>query len=998
MKLLSHIDIREPQRIQALLEDPRNYAWRAIDSEKLVNFTPDIGLSAYPVPSVVRTVAGHPAQLRHRFWQTIEGQADHTGWRYIGVLIYLAAGQAHPLELKLGDMDIGRVQPLRADNRRHLIVADRAVEFIGEMEVMQIDAAGDGDYRIESVVLLDSLPKPSRFVPRIDKLQARLHPEKAGEFSAEVHFTTALAAPVEAVLRDESGAEVAKASGESTRLHQLHFDGLTRERRYSACVTARDFAGETDSAALEIDTTTTAPPINEVVVPLEICLADDADMAGLPLTFGLPFARGALPQIEDCCLRAGEECLPASAKIQSRWDDDSVQWALFETRAPMETSGAALHVNGGRQVSSADGDASSMLDNLQLADWQFTAVLGDGEALQSSQPVQLRRGKTSAVYAVEHRDARGATQLRSKLWLRACAGQRFVTLRHRLEVIAPEAAAQPDEAGQMLSLRQFTLRLPFAAQTVQHGGEHYALDGGWQLRHDHDLAHEICGETRDGRAEGRIRLAGENESLGVAVRSFWQTYPKALTVDSQGIDIEFFPERRGRELPGDEHAPHRLYFWLDAAGYKLKAGLALSSQVLLDLGGDPRVVDWLETPPLARPTVDYLNSCEVMPKIGARRGSRLPDYETLTDSALNSFQVDREGHRAYGQLNFGDWYGESGWSWGNNEYDSAYCGYSEFLRGGDAGWAHWAADAARHLADVDTVNSAPEAGRVGGQAMHIPGHLGGYLPPFFRSKMRGTNLIPSHIWVEGPLLHWLLTGDEASCESLQKTREWLLQKRFFDAYDFNNAREAGWHLIHLCALASLDDAAALNAASLLVARVLERQAPGGGWLRMLTDSHCGCGYPRCTGATGFMVGVLLCGLMRYYRLTHDAAVADAIVGGARWLIRNTFDHASGHFRYTSCVNRTLGGKFQATQWVLEGLAAAWACSGDEEIGGYLSRGLAVIGRFPVGIDHSGLGKAIAQQMRYVPSILGALQQCELAGEPPSVPPTSQGEAGPVRKP
>ena len=251
--------------------------------------------------------------------------------------------------------------------------------------------------------------------------------------------------------------------------------------------------------------------------------------------------------------------------------------------------------------------------------------------------------------------------------------------------------------------------------------------------------------------------------------------------------------------------------------------------------------------------------------------------------------------------------------------------------------------------------------------------------------------------MEGPLLHWLLTGDEACCESLQKTREWLLQKRFFDAYDFNNAREAGWHLIHLCALASLDDCAALNAASLLVARVLERQAPGGGWLRMLTDSHCGCGYPRCSGATGFMVGVLLCGLMRYYRLTQDAAVADAIVGGARWLIRNTFDHASGHFRYTSCVNRTKGGKFQATQWVLEGLAAAWACSGDEEIGGYLSRGLAVIGRFPVGIDHSGLGKAIAQQMRYVPSILGALQQRELADEPPRSP-TSQGEAGPVRKP
>ncbi len=977
MKLLPHIDIRESERIRALLEDPRNYAWHAIDSEKLYNFTPDIGLSAYPVPSVVRTLAGYPAQLRHRFWQTVEGQADHTGWRYIGILMYLAAGQEHPLELKLGDMEIGRVEPLRQDNRPHLIVAERAVEFIGEMEVLQINAPGNGNYRIESVVLLHALPEPSRFVPRIDNLQGRLRPGDDGKYRAELHFTTALAVPVEAVLLDEAGATVARTSGEAGRLHQLHFNGLSRDRRYSASITARDFAGETDSAKLNIDTTF-APEIgDEVVVPLEICIARDADMAGLPLTFGLPFARSEVAHVEDCCLRAGGESLPARTRVQSRWDDGSLQWALFETRVPKNPSGAALHINSGRQTGGASPSPNAVLDELQLADWQFTAVLGEGEALHSSQPAPLRRDETSAVYQVEHRDARGITQLRSKLWLRAYAGQRFVTLRHRLEVIAPGAAAQADEADQMLSLRQFSLRMPFQAQTVQHGGEDYRLTGGWRLRHDHDLAHEVGGELRDGRADGRIEVAGEAGSLSLSLRSFWQTYPKALTVDAEGIDFGFFPERRGRDLPGDEHAPHRLYFWLDEAGYKLKAGLALSSEVLLDFGGDPRVFAWLEKPPLARPSVDYVNRCDVLPAIGARRDSRLPDYETLTDSALGSFQVDREEHRAYGQLNFGDWYGESGWSWGNNEYDSAYCGYSEFLRGGDAGWAHWAAEAARHLADVDTVNSSPDAQRVGGQAMHIPGHLGGYLPPFFRSKMRGTSLIPSHTWVEGPLLHWLLTGDEAAHESLQKTRTWLLQKRFFDAYDFSNAREAGWHVIHLCALASLDDPAALNAASLLVARVLERQAPGGGWVRMLTDSHCGCGYPRCSGATGFMVGVLLSGLMRYYRLTQAEAVAEAIVGGARWLIRHTFDHDSGHFRYTSCENRTLGGKFQCTQWVLEGLAAAWSCSGDEEIGGYLARGLAVIGRFPVGIDHSGLGKAIAQQMRYVPSILGTLQQRDL---------------------
>ena len=408
----------------------------------------------------------------------------------------------------------------------------------------------------------------------------------------------------------------------------------------------------------------------------------------------------------------------------------------------------------------------------------------------------------------------------------------------------------------------------------------------------------------------------------------------------------------------------------------MKAGLALSNEILLDFsGGQPALFDWLERGAVARPAIDYLNATGALNPLGPRHASSLPAYEALADRALRSFHEDQEHFRAYSQINFGDWYGESGWSWGNNEYDPAYCGYSEFLRGGDAGWALWAADAARHLADVDTINFSSDTAEIGGQSMHMPGHLGGYLPPYFRSKMGGTKSIPSHTWVEGLLLHYLLTGDEAVYESLLKTRRWLLQGKFFDYYDFSNAREAGWHLIHLCMLAAvLDDRDCLNAARIIVARVLERQAPGGGWQRLLTESHCGCGYPRCQGEAGFMVGVLLSGLQRYYRLVADPAVAEAIGGGARWLIRHTFDQASGQFRYTSCPNRTLGGNFQCTQWVLEGLAAAWELTSDAEIGQYLRAGLAVIGQFPSGIGHLGLGKAMAQQMRYVPTILAALKK------------------------
>ena len=477
------------------------------------------------------------------------------------------------------------------------------------------------------------------------------------------------------------------------------------------------------------------------------------------------------------------------------------------------------------------------------------------------------------------------------------------------------------ETSTLLTVQSFGLHWPWEAANVQALDTEWPItEQAWRLTHEHDLGHHIQTDnqlqTNDGRCAGHLAIDGIRGLLQIGLRNFWQTYPKGLKVAPDGVTIELFPRLSGQLLPGDEEAWHRLYFWLRDDCYLLKVGMALTSELLVGFVTEPDAIAsafaWLEEAPAVRPTTSHLANCAALDPVAAKADSLLPSYETLVDEALDSFLQDREHFRAYGQLNFGDWYGESGWSWGNNEYDPPYCAYTEFLRGGDPRWAAWGAEATRHVVDVDTINHSAAPDEVGGQAMHMPGHLGGYLPPLFRSKMGGTKSIPSHIWVEGPLLHYFLTGDEAVLETVLLTKEWLLQDRWFDNYDFNNCREAGWHLIHLCMLASAtNDPHCRNAASIIVRRVLEREEPNGGWVHMLTESHCGCGFPRCRGEAGFMVGVLLSGLKRYHNLTQDEQVAQAIIGGARWLIRHTFDEASGHFRYTSCANRTLGGRLPA---------------------------------------------------------------------------------------
>lgn len=83
MKIITHIDVAEYDRIQALLDDPENYVWQAIDSEVLDGWVPDLGLTPYDNPSIYRppSVAGSglASQLRHRFWRSGENGRDYHG-------------------------------------------------------------------------------------------------------------------------------------------------------------------------------------------------------------------------------------------------------------------------------------------------------------------------------------------------------------------------------------------------------------------------------------------------------------------------------------------------------------------------------------------------------------------------------------------------------------------------------------------------------------------------------------------------------------------------------------------------------------------------------------------------------------------------------------------------------------------------------------------------------------------------------------------------------
>ena len=1119
MEPLAHIDIRGDRRIEEILHDPANAVVEAVTCETLGGWVPDIGLTTYSHRSIYRPPvlarSGLATTLAHRFWRTSEGLMDHTGSRWIGVLIYDQQGEQCPLELQVAGRAVGRLEPARHDNRRHLIVADRPVEFFGGMEVFQLTAPGPGTYRIEALVFLAARPAPSSFAPAIRHLTARSH-----DTGTEIHFVTEHVAQAEVIARSGETVAGRSRSDRLTKLHVLALEGLARGD-YRCEVIATGIAGETDRASLDVaaradsaSRDADASAGQEVAVPVEIVDVAGAGQAasGMPVTFGVPLPCGQLPQALTGRLHAGGVWTTAQCRVHSPWPDGSARWVLVDAVVPAafppegriagtlhltpgagpgggpggsEQSGGSVILEGDHLRIEADPDRPAFPAALSKraggSGWRQVVATrgppGPSDAHRPAAPtaeVRLANGaalvprcsapgceelgpeRSVLLYRIDHCDRDGTPHLRSAVRVHLYRSQRHVRIQHRLEVVSPAlgpaagdpaempdpvesgAAARgiagadrrgstatpadvaacvgsgPGEENTLLEISSAVahIAIPGIRAFVAGGRRHQlTADRHWRLVQEDDRGYRVeaaddpsPATAAEGRFSGRLLLETEDGLVGLAVRRFWQTCPKGLRVDATGAAVELLPALTPLPTAGQAGADdswHQLFFWRTSRGYLLKAGQALTSEITLSLPDSPgeaeRIAAWCEHPAVVRPGIDWLNRSGALSPLRAKPDSPFTRYERTVDHACDEWQRERDTLRQYGFLNFGDWYGESGWSWGNNEYDPAFAHYQEFLRGGRAEWAALAAESVRHLADVDTCNFSSDAAQIGGQYAHMPGHAGGYLPPYFRSKVAGSCMFYSHSWVEGPVLHYLLTGDESVRETLDRIGEWMLSGRThgviggsvvadrqgLDAYDYGQLRDAGWHLIHLCALARwTDDPRFTNAAHLVAERLLERRTPGGGWERLLGEGHCFAGPPRTRGEASFMVGVCLSALRRYHELTGDERVATAIVDGARWLVEHTYDRDARHFRYTSSPSRGASGPGH-TQQVIEGLVYALSLRPDAELDGIVRHGLDTLGSerhaaeplalgAPGASTSRGVGPSLCHETRYVPTMLAYL--------------------------
>lgn len=957
--------------------------------------------------------------------------------RYFAGFLMYDDGSDQRIAIHVND-ELAGVAVVHAGIRRHGIYYLDAPRDLKAGDVITLEAlGGGGKHGIGYLLLMPEAPQPRQVEYRVENTRWIAPVNTEGQ--AWISWTTTW--PSDS--RFEYGPTPAlgeAATEDCTRLvHRARLTGLKPGVTYHGrgAGTAPDgslYYGPTiEFTAAGI----TAPPTREGVTqaPLVVRNWHDVDAAGWPVTGGVPFPQGALACESDVRLtRDGKEVL-AQLKPLGTWPDGSIKWLLVSVLADVSAGKEAQYtLEFGREVSrsaetadlapmAVEQDGTIRIDTgavqLQIdargqligpggplvteltdgAGKQFTSALADAEtAIEESGPIRLVV-KTSGELAAED----GATSFRIEQRIQAWRGRPFVRVDHTfINTLPDEASAttlQTRQSAQFADVKRLSLTVPASAAAWQaplvEGGP-LALKSGESVSQRFDAEFVPSGGKP---VKGRIAggLVAEEGAAAVSLRDFWQNYPKGFQVTAEGVRVDLCPALAAGlydAFPFEKEG-HQLYYYLRDGTYTIKRGMAKTHELLLDFGpGAAERAAVFQRPLLLTAEPAWYCGSLAFYHVAPRDEEKFPAYEEAIDRNIEGYMARRERQRDYGMLNYGDWYGERSVNWGNIEYDTQHAFFLEYIRSGNPE-AYFLGEAAEiHHRDIDTVHWSPNAGDVGLVYIHQMGHVGGYydeaVPDTLGIPRAGGSI--SHAWTEGHFEHYFLTGDPRSLETGMAVVDHFTDRELSRPYDWTSARVPGWHLIMLAsALAATNDPYYLNAARIVMGRVLETQdteprelpayqkRPGrthqlGGWTRMMVPGHCHC-EPRHRGNAGFMVTILLTGMTYYHDVTQEPAVKDAIILGARYLVDEFYSTETHGFRYTSCPE--MGYRAGMLPMYAESIARAYRWTRDEVFLDPLTTGLSL------GARGSSYGKGFSQYYRSAPRLLADLAEVGLTLEAPS---------------
>ncbi|MBM3472193.1 MAG: fibronectin type III domain-containing protein, partial [Armatimonadetes bacterium] len=697
------------------------------------------------------------------------------------------------------------------DNKTKLLFMDEPIAFAGD-ETLEFRAGqAAGGYRVESVIFLAEKPEVRARKFEIAYLEAtQLHAPFLRD-PTQVRLTWITSWPAACKIEYGQGDTRNQSLTEPALLanHRVFLRDLKPGQRYSARMVATTPAGQ-EVVTKPVTFTAGERPKRKgrmpdlVRVPLSVLNATGVALTDWPVETGVALPSGLLTPGEQVRLTdAAGKWLILQTEPRALWPDGSVKWLGLtflatvgpEERTPLtlelgaqvqvpdsaalpmgRAQGEQITVNTGAATFELPGkEAHQLLAGLTPAGApgptcpQLTGLLQDAERVGYRLTVDPARtslevnGTVRCVVRLGGKFVSEADPTKHLFdWearVTAYRGKAFVRVLFTIGNDCPDA----DFTG----IRSISLTAALAGSPTgaQIGGDAdapplTALVGDTLYQH-HDSGWALSSGATGTRAAGWASAMGAGVPLTVAVRDFWQQYPKSLAVRAEGIDIGLLPP-----LTDDQYAEEsrdrvelvKLYYYLQNGLYKLRQGVAKTHELYL-IAGMPEDVPLqaFRNPLVACADPEWTRSTGAWGNMPVGDDFWATIYDETMDRGFAAYLKDREDTKAYGMLNFGDWWGERKYNWGNIEYDTQHAFFQHFVRTGDTRYYYAAEQAARHNGDVDTVHFHSDPNRVGGVYTHSLGHTGSYFPAGFVDAGSPTaGFSDSHTWTEGHLEAFLL--------------------------------------------------------------------------------------------------------------------------------------------------------------------------------------------------------------------------------------------------
>lgn len=769
-------------------------------------------------------------------------------------------------------------------------------------------------------------------------------------------------------------------------------------------------------------------------VPVNLLEEAGVDRTRELVTFGVPFPRGTIFDARMIrVLDEGGAELSAQVTATSFWPDDSIRWALVDLLADVDAGQErTLAVEYGSAVSRAP-----VPDALRIEEQPNALVISTGplqatvptdhmallgEVRVNGRPVAATPegivvvGETGKVFRLANAapevriEKRGplATTIRLEAPYVAEDGAEYLRAIVRLTFVAGSttvrvAATHIDDwlETEFTDIRSLTMpvslassgaTVSFAAPEGRAATGPMAVGPGARIMQKHDQLAAIGGEEVEGlRLPGAMAYrTADGSGVTVAVLDFWREYPRALSATAERGLVEILPALDGEDF-WTELPDHLRYPFVEGC-YRMKWGMAKTTRMALHFyGPDDEVDPTVAARALDRPLVPVIDSAWY-----AQTGA-LGDMAAQTPGEFEAWDADvarrfaehlelKEREREYGFLNWGDWFGERGRNWGNNEYDLPHGLFMQFARTGNRDYYRLALAAARHQADVDCVHAYPDIMNVGAMAPHSVCHTGEWsqhlaAPSWSYQYTSMTTAANGHTWADGMVDAWYLCGEPRVMECAQGLGEHIA---FAMAPTFEHLgtheRSAGWSLAAIMALyRATGDPVYLEAARQIVEVALREQdlEGTGAWPHVLPTDHA-AGYPGAVGNVAFLIGILMAGMQDYHQATGDPRVLTSMAAGCRWLREVMWVPDRRAFHYTSSpayLNNPEKARTGVNMLIIPPMAYVAEQTGDAAL-------MDIVAQAFVGVlrdGGSGWGKSYAQQLHFASDILGALSRADESG-------------------